>query len=59
VFAFASGTKDITPTGPTAVATGMRVTFAVAATLIVVALAIAVIGRADKSQTPPQAEIPT
>ncbi|WEX73938.1 MFS transporter [Sinorhizobium numidicum] len=42
VFAFASATTDITTAPPEAVATGMRVTFAVAAILIVVALAIVV-----------------
>jgi EmrB/QacA subfamily drug resistance transporter len=41
VFALASGTNDITTADPEAVATGMRVTFAVAAILIVVALALA------------------
>ena len=41
VFAFASGTTDITTARPEAVATGMRITFAVAAGLIVLALAIA------------------
>ena len=41
VFAFASATTDITTAGPEAVAAGMRITFAVAAALIVVALAIA------------------
>jgi hypothetical protein len=42
VFALASATTDITPTRPEAVATGMRITFAAAAMLIVVALAVAV-----------------
>jgi MFS family permease len=42
VFALASATIDITTAAPEAVATGMRITFAVAAILIVVALAIAV-----------------
>ena len=42
VFALASATTDITTARPEAVATGMRITFAVAAILIVVALAIAV-----------------
>jgi EmrB/QacA subfamily drug resistance transporter len=42
VFAFASATADITRAHPEDVAGGMRVTFAVAAVLIVVALAIAV-----------------
>jgi hypothetical protein len=34
VFAFAAGTDDITAATPAAVATGMRITFAVAAALI-------------------------
>jgi EmrB/QacA subfamily drug resistance transporter len=42
VFALASATIDITTARPEAVASGMRITFAVAAILIVVALAIAV-----------------
>jgi EmrB/QacA subfamily drug resistance transporter len=42
VFAYASAAADIMATRPEAVATGMRITFAVAAMLIVVALAIAV-----------------
>ncbi len=46
VFALASSTIDITTARPEAVATGMRITFAVAAVLIVVALAIAVGSRA-------------
>ena len=46
VFALASATSDITTARPAAVAAGMRVTFAVAAMLIVVALAIAVGSRA-------------
>ena len=41
VFAFASAATDITTAPPEAVATGMRITFAVAAVLIVAALAIA------------------
>lgn len=41
VFAFASATADITTADPQAVATGLRITFAVAGILIVVALAIA------------------
>jgi len=39
VFAFASATTDITTARPEAVATGMRITFAVEAALIVVAVA--------------------
>ena len=41
VFAFGSAATDITMAPPEAIATGMRITFAVAAALIVVALAIA------------------
>ncbi len=40
VFAVASATTDITTTRPEAVATGMRITFAVAAILILAALAM-------------------
>ena len=46
VFALASATIDITTADPEAVATGMRITFAVAGVLIVGALAIAVGSRA-------------
>ena len=46
VFAFAAATTDITAAAPEAVATGMRITFAVAGVLIVAALAIAVGSRA-------------
>ncbi|WP_425350677.1 MFS transporter [Mesorhizobium wenxiniae] len=46
VFAFASVTIDIATARPEAVAAGMRITFAVAAVLIVVALAMAVGSRA-------------
>jgi hypothetical protein len=42
VFALASATIDITTADPEAVAGGMRITFALAAALIVAALAIAV-----------------
>ncbi|NZD51964.1 MFS transporter [Rhizobium leguminosarum] len=41
VFALASGTSDVAVAHPEAVASGMRITFAVAAALIIVALAIA------------------
>ena len=41
VFAFASGTSDMAAAHPEDVAIGMRITFAVAATLIVVALVFA------------------
>jgi MFS family permease len=46
VFALASGASDINTAQPDAVATGMRITFLVAAVLIVLALAFAVAGRA-------------
>ena len=46
VFAVAAATTDITTAHPAAIASGMRITFAVAAILIVVALAIAVGSRA-------------
>jgi hypothetical protein len=46
VFALVSATVDITTAGRESIATGMRITFAVAAALIVVALAIAVGSRA-------------
>ena len=46
VFALASATIDMTTARPEAIATGMRITFAVAAILIVVALAFAVGSRA-------------
>ncbi len=42
VFALASATADVTTARPEALATGMRITFAVAAGLIVAALAIAI-----------------
>jgi EmrB/QacA subfamily drug resistance transporter len=47
VFALASAAPDITTASPDAVATGMRVTFAVAGVLIVIALAIAIGSRAQ------------
>jgi MFS family permease len=47
VFAIASASSDITTAHPDAVARGMRITFAVAAMLIVVALAIAIGNRAS------------
>jgi MFS family permease len=46
VFAHASATTDVAAARPEAVAAGMRITFSVAAMLIVVALAIAVGARA-------------
>jgi EmrB/QacA subfamily drug resistance transporter len=52
VFSLASATTDITTAHPEAVATGMRITFAVAAMLIVVALAIAVGSLATRPSLP-------
>jgi len=46
VFALGSSTADIMAARPEAVAAGMRITFAVAAGLVVVALAIAFVSRA-------------
>ncbi|MFD9219569.1 MFS transporter [Streptomyces sp. NPDC060064] len=46
VFALASASTDVTTARPEAVATGMRITFVVAAILIIVALTIAVGSRA-------------
>jgi hypothetical protein len=46
VFVFASATSDITTAHPQAVASGMRITFAVALALIAVALASALASRA-------------
>lgn len=51
VFAAASATSDLTMTHPQAVAAGMRLTFVVAAGLIVAALAIAVGSRALATRT--------
>lgn len=59
VFALASGAIDITTARPEAVANGMRITFAVAATLIVVALAIAFAGRTRDTQQPRQVSTPS
>jgi EmrB/QacA subfamily drug resistance transporter len=59
VFAFASRTTDITTAAPDAVAIGMRVTFAAAAILVGLALAIALRSRADKARPSRRAELPT
>ena len=52
VFALASATTDITTARPDAVGTGTRITFAVAAVLIVAALAVAFGGRALARRVP-------
>jgi EmrB/QacA subfamily drug resistance transporter len=51
VFALASATVDVTTARPEAVAAGMRITFAVAAVLIVVALAITVGSRRPEDES--------
>lgn len=56
VFAFASSASDITTASPAAVATGMRITFAVAAALVVIALAFALGSRAFAARRPAGAE---
>ena len=58
VFALASATTDIATAHPAAVATGMRITFAVAAMLIVVALAMAPGSRALAARHPRPAPTP-
>ncbi|MCV3241867.1 MFS transporter [Mesorhizobium sp. ZC-5] len=50
VFAFAAGTSDIATASPEAVATGMRITFAVATALIVGAFVVAVASRAHMAR---------
>lgn len=56
VFALASATTDITTARPEAVAGGMRITFAVAASLIAVAIAVAV--AAGRRTSPHRAPAP-
>ncbi|WP_411877894.1 MFS transporter [Polaromonas sp. YR568] len=56
VFAFASSASDITTASPAAVAAGMRITFAVAAALVVIALAIALGSRAFAVRRPAGAQ---
>jgi EmrB/QacA subfamily drug resistance transporter len=51
VFAFASSSTDVTTALPQAVAAGMRVTFNVAALLILVAIAVAAIARSSGART--------
>ncbi len=51
VFAFASAATDLMTARPEAVATGMRITFAVAGVLVVVAVAVAGAGRPSKAPT--------
>ena len=58
VFAFASTTTDITTAHPEAIATGMQVTFAVSAILLVVALAIMVGSRALAKRPFPPGAVP-
>ncbi|WP_411882716.1 MFS transporter [Polaromonas sp. YR568] len=56
VFAFASAAADISTASPDAVAAGMRVTFAVAAALVLIALAIALGSRAFAARRPVPAD---
>ncbi|MEO8371829.1 MAG: MFS transporter [Candidatus Solibacter sp.] len=57
VFALAAATSDIATARPEAIATGMRITFAVAAILIVAALAIAVSAtRSSRTEVEPRRE---
>jgi EmrB/QacA subfamily drug resistance transporter len=56
VFAFASAAADVSTAGPSAVAAGMRITFGVAAALVVTALAIALGGRAAGARRPVRAQ---
>lgn len=58
IFAVASGTIDITTAAPEAVAAGMRITFAAAAILLAVALAIAVGSRALATPPSPARDAP-
>lgn len=58
VFAFASKATDITAASPEAVATGMQTTFAVAAILVVLAIAMAVGSRALEVRRPLPADLP-
>jgi EmrB/QacA subfamily drug resistance transporter len=55
VFALASSAPDITTAPPTAISTGMRITFAVAAMLIVAALRIVVRSHATERRSPADA----
>lgn len=56
VFAFASATTDITTASPEAVAAGMRITFAVSAVLIVVAVVFSIGSRAFSTRPSPIGE---
>jgi EmrB/QacA subfamily drug resistance transporter len=58
VFAFASRATDITTAGPEATATGMQATFAVAAMLVVLAIAMAVGSRALDARRSLRADLP-
>ena len=58
VFAFASAASDITAANPEAVATGMRITFAVAAALAAAALAVALAIRALAAPSVPACPTP-
>jgi hypothetical protein len=57
VFAFASMTTDIATAHPEAVASGMRITFAVAAALIVVAAVVSIGSRAPATRPPASGDV--
>ncbi len=57
VFTLGSATTDITTAHPDAVATGIRITFAVATILIIIAIAIAVGSRALATDRSPTADV--
>jgi EmrB/QacA subfamily drug resistance transporter len=56
VFALGSGSSGVATAAPTAVATGMRITFGLAATLLLGGLAIAVASRAPATRVPVKRE---
>jgi MFS family permease len=56
VFAFASAAADVSTASPVAVAAGMRITFGVAAALVVIALTLALGSRAFVAGQPVRAE---
>ena len=58
VFALGSAAIDVATAPPENIATGMRITFGVAAALIVIALAVAAGGRSLATRVPAPAEVP-
>jgi Na+/melibiose symporter-like transporter len=57
VVAFAAGTSDIAVAAPEAVATGMRITFAIAAVLIVVAVILSIGSRTFSTRPSPSGDV--